>query len=184
MGINAADSWQALCARNGEPSYRIKAPHSWQRHPTPSTADLSDTKQAICTYNIDSIRITIHTFPSQKIEDRISPQAQIARWKQQFESLDPATVNITPQAYSGYAGLLFEGTGRLNGEHTTVMAWSMQLAPEHYRQLFYNRPLDVDLRADFTIKAVGPAEIMSLYRQALIAFARSFELIKEIDSRP
>ncbi len=181
------DSWQDLCARNGRPAYRIKVPSAWHKQPTAPLEQMTDTKQAICTYVIQegshSIRITIHTFPSKTIEDRISPQAQIARWKQQFEKLEPETVSVAPQAYSGYAGLLFEGTGMLHGEHTTVMALSMQLAPEHYRHLLYNKPVEVDLRADFTIKAVGPAEIMSLYRSALIAFARSFELIEEIPNR-
>ena len=55
--------------------------------------------------------------------------AQIMRWKRQFEQLDPATTSVKPQAFSGFVGYLFEGTGILSGETKTVLGWAMELGP-------------------------------------------------------
>ena len=165
------------------PLYRIKGPASWIHIIPPESESLIDTTKALTEFLIQddgsTIRITIHNFPSEKIESRIPPIAQIARWKQQFSHLDPMSIVVSPQSYSGFVGLFFEGSGTINHEPTTVMGWSMQLDPNHYRTLSHPAYLP-QLRSDVTIKAVGPKNLMAKHYASIYAFARSFELIDEI----
>lgn len=164
-----------ICGRNpaDHPFYRVNVPAEWKQKDLRHLKDKSDTTLPVCEFMIDTIRITVHTFPSENQNDRIPTFAQIERWKKQFKPLD--SFSTTPQAFSGYSGIFFEGTGLLNNEIRTMMGWSMQLANDHYRLL--SNPQQ---KADFTIKAVGAVEDMKSRRKEIIAFARSFELVEEI----
>lgn len=69
-----------------------------------------------------------------------------------------------------------------------VLGWSLQLSPEHYRMLSHpssaeNEDKYQQMRADVTIKAVGPKALTEKHRTKIMAFARSFELIEEIPVR-
>lgn len=172
--------------------YRAKVPHSWvRRDPLPST-DLSDTTLSIADFFIiddnETIRIAIHNFPSEKIEQRIPPAAQVARWQRQLENIDPSSLTIEPLSFSGYKGLYFEGVNRSGDSPTMVLGWSLQLADIHYRALTpssdqVDTPESREKRADITIKATGPRTIMEQHKEAIAAFAQSFELIEEIPTR-
>lgn len=163
--------------------YRIKAPSSWE----PGIIDdsLADTTKEICAFTIDGeIKITIHNFPSESLEQRIPPAAQISRWKRQFTHLDLPSLTTIPQTFSGFVGFLFEAKGSLNGKEQAVLGWSMQLAPQHYRMLTALAPAHLqDLRSDVTIKVVGPQELVEQHREEIVRFARSFELIEAIPSK-
>src|SRR5262249_9135592 len=117
--------------------YRVKFPPSWTSFQPPLEETLADTIVPLCEFRIEeegkSIRITIHNFPTDKLEERIPPHAQIARWKQQFDELEPASISIIPQSYSGYTGLFFEGSGIMKGNDETMLCWSLQMGTEHYR---------------------------------------------------
>lgn len=164
--------------------YRVKAPKAWERHSPSETESIADTTKALGEFlikeNDQTIRITIHNFPTDVFENRIPPASQIARWKRQITSIDPASVNIHPIAHGGFAGLYFEAEG--NG--IKVIGWSMQLGVEHYRNLISPQNTYRQLRADYTIKAVGPVELMERHKLAVINFANSFEFIEEIPARP
>lgn len=176
--------------------YRAKVPESWRRLDPKSSTSIVDTTKPLCEFIIEEkdkadIRITVHNFPSEGPEDRIPPNAQVARWKRQFTDLDLTTASLLPQSYGGFSGLLFTGTGRLANEFVTMMAWTMQIAPEHYSTLSFHMTLSQtpdqkhfwkQMRADYTIKALGPSTLMSKYRREIVAFAKSFELIQEIPS--
>ncbi len=175
-------------------TYRIKTPVGWVRKDPLQEESIVDTTKALCEFTIPNdeggqVRITIHSFPSESIEERIPPRAQIARWKRQFTELDASTMLVIPQAYSGFSGLLFEGSGVMNESQTAVMGWSMQVAPEHYSTLTLKLGMSRtpeercslrQMRADFTIKAVGPKYLVDKHRRSIMAFARSFELIEEM----
>lgn len=173
--------------------YRVRVSPDWiRRDPLPNES-LSDTTKALCEFLIKDeggiIRIAIHNFPSESIDQRIPPAAQVARWRQQFEKLLPSDSYTAPQAFSGYSGLLFKGVGTLNGQEMAVLGWSLQIAPEHYRSLSYApkpemQPLYREMRADMTIKATGPKTVMQLHEDEISRFARSFELIEEIPPLP
>jgi len=171
------------------PVYRMRVPDSWiRRDPLPGES-LIDTTKSLCDFLIYEddgiIRIFIHNFPTKTIEERIPPSAQVARWQRQFESLVPHESHINPQAFSGYSGLLFTGVGILNNEETMVLAWALQIAPEHCRTL--SNPdsyLNKQMRSDVTIKAMGPVTLMKKHKQAIETVARSFELIEEIPGNP
>ncbi len=165
-----ASRYQELRGRNFDSIYRIKVPHTWSRNDPKSPP--TDTTLAICEFNIDEIRITIHNFPSYEINDRIPPGLQIARWRQQIV---PTAEYITPQSFSGYAGFLFEASNEKNG----VMGWIMQLGTEQYSRLTLP-DVPQEWRSDITIKAQGPKELIQKHRLEIISFARSFELIHEI----
>jgi len=80
---------------------------------------------------------------------------------------------------------LFTGVGILNNEETMVLAWALQIAPEHCRTL--SNPdsyLNKQMRSDVTIKAMGPVTLMKKHKQAIETVARSFELIEEIPGNP
>ena len=112
---------------------------------------------------------------------RIPPQAQLQRWKQQFNPIGPTSVLVTPQSFSGYKGFLLEAEGNMKGEPAAVMGWALQIGSDHYRNLSYT-DLPDQMRADITIKAVGEPEAIALHRNAIRRLARSFELIEEVPS--
>lgn len=67
--------------RSPIPIYQAEIPTSWIiRHPS-STEDLTDTKLPLCECFIQEgdqkIRITIHNFPSENMEQRIPPQPKL-----------------------------------------------------------------------------------------------------------
>lgn len=175
---------QQICGRDQPHTliYRVKAPKKWViKHPSKDET-LEDTKKALSEFVIlddhEEIRITIHNFPSSSIKERIPVAAQIMRWKRQFDYLDPASVNIIPQSFSGFTGALFEAIGEINGKEMGVLALSMQLSPRHYQTLAAKH--EDQKKADFTIKAMGPKNLIETHRKAIIAFMRTFELIDEI----
>lgn len=186
--INGRDNGDVTLSRPA--IYRVRAPKEWIRHDPPAEESLIDTKKALCEFTIPNstgaVRITIHNFPSENIDSRIPPGAQVARWKRQFTSLDASTVSIIPQAHGGFSGLLFEGTGTIANEEVSVMGWAMQLAPTHYHSVssLMNDNTIQQTRADYTIKISGPRTLVAQHRKDIIAFARSFELIQELPAPP
>lgn len=172
--------------------YRARIPVDWIRKDTLPEESLADTTKSLCEFIIPGeegvIRIAVHNFASETLDQRIPPGAQVARWQRQFEVLIPSESSTTPQAFSGYSGLKFKGVGTLNKIATVVLGWSLQLSNEHYRMLSHpQKTADNDIyremRADVTIKAVGPKNLMDQHEEEIIGFARSFELIEEIPSR-
>lgn len=186
-------NWQLIAGREDNVSterpllYRASVPLHWLRQDPPDSTSLIDTTKSVCEFYIQEgnqkIRLTIHTFPFTQTLTRIPPQAQIARWKKQFEELDPLTTHVHLDSHGGFSGLYFEGEGLIQNQPTQVIGWSMQLASSYERQLSLEKyPFDRYKRADYTIKASGPPSFMKQHRSALIAFARSFELIDELSS--
>lgn len=169
--------------------YRARVPETWiRRDPLPNES-LNDTTKALCEYIIKEkngiIRISIHNFPTDTIDQRIAPAAQVARWQRQFTSLSPTDYSITPQTFNGYTGLYFKGEGKLHNSQSMMLGWSLVLAPEHYRMLSHGSNDEEnkkyrEMRADVTIKAIGPISMMEHHEGDISRFARSFELIEEI----
>lgn len=171
--------------------YRVRIEPTWIcRDPLP-TEDLSDTTKSICEFIIlddnGNVRMTIHNFPSDNMEERIPPIAQITRWQRQFDTLSHTDSYTIPQAFSGYCGLMFYGSGLQKEKEISILGWAMQLGAEHYRSLSHPNADEEStykqMRSDITIKAVGPSAVIDKYKEAIISFARSFELIEEIPVR-
>lgn len=169
--------------------YQLKLPPHWIYKPIENQS-LTDTTLPIAEFyireNEESIRITLHNFPTDQMEKRIPPVAQLNRWKGQFEKLDQPSLIVKNQSFGGYQGLYFEALGEMKNASTRVIGWSMQLAPEHFRMLSRLTPKIIEkrhhqMRGDITIKAVGPNELMKKNKIALTSFARSFKLIDEIE---
>lgn len=184
--------WQEIRGRDNGSAiervaiYRAKIPAFWTAINSPSNS-ITDTTLAIGEWHISEnsgqIRITLHNFPTEQLSQRIPPIAQVERWQQQFDSLDPVQTAITPSSHGGFAGLHIEATGTLKEEPQTLLGWSMQMATQHYQQLsIVDDPIEKQRRADYTIKVLGPPELMQKHRKAIIAFANSFELIEEIST--
>lgn len=182
-------SWQEVNGRNNEAVYRVCVPTSWTRE---SLLIAEDTTKPIASFFIhegnDKVILTIHNFPEQQ-ESRIPPEAQVNRWKEQLKPENPHSFQVIPQAFAGFIGLRFEGSGLLNEKPMMILAWAMELAPEHFMRLTArlqnaqdSKTTDSILqhRASYTIKAVGPESLIGKHRQKIIAFARSFELIHEL----
>jgi hypothetical protein len=172
--------------------YRARVPLNWIRKDPLAEESLTDTTKSLCEFFIPGnegfIRIAIHNFPSNTLDERIPPMAQIARWQRQFDPLQAEESSTLPQAFNGYIGLKFKGIGLMDGTNTMMLAWSLQLGKEHFQMLSNPKnPADHnnfrEMRADVTIKATGPKSLMEDHEEEIIAFARSFELIKEIPSR-
>lgn len=161
---------EAIFDRAGHPTYQAMIEKGWRRIDPTREENLEDTTKPICTLFLEGIKITIHNFPG---EQRISPQAQVARWKNQLKNLDSANYRIEPVAWGGYAGLFFEGYGE-----SAVLGWALSLPPNHCRLLD-----DPQARAEVTIKAIGTCAEIQKHREAIIAFATSFELREEIPHR-
>lgn len=191
MDKPSANYWQEIGARNQSHSterpliYRAMIPNEWQRIALDPSISLIDTMKPIDEYWIQDeeskIRLTIHTFPINASTPHIPPFAQIQRWKEQFEELNPLLTSISPESRGGYTGLFLEAEGLYQNEQTGMLGWSMQLAPEFERQLsLYHEPLDSYKLADFTIKALGTAALIKKHKRAIVQFAQSFELIEEL----
>lgn len=176
--------------------YRARIPKEWVRHDPLPNESLADSTKAICEFIIkdsnEMIRIAIHNFPCDPTDSKPPPAAQVARWQRQFLSLSATDSYTVPQVFNGFTGLFFKGIGEMKREATiediTVLAWALQIAPEHHRMLSYppqqeQAPIYREMRADVTIKAVGPQKITATHEEDIINFAHSFELIEEIPVR-
>lgn len=188
-----ANSWQIIAGRNELPSlnrplvYRAKIPETWQRIDPPPANSIQDTRLPLVEFLIaeegEQIRLTVHNFPTSSIDERVPPAAQIARWKKQFDTLDMHSVYTQAVAKGGFSGLYFEASGRQKSKEIRVIGWSLQLAQEHFNALSWLKGEEyVQMRSDYTIKAVGPSTLVSKHKNDLIRFAQSFELINEIPS--
>jgi hypothetical protein len=183
-------TWQTINGRDDGihlkrlPLYRARVPMNWTRKDPADQESIVDTKLPLCEFWIgegtEHIHLTVHHFPVVSHTSKIPPMAQIQRWKGQFDELHPMDVSTTFCGHGGFTGLCLEAKGIMNYQLTSLLGWSMQLAPEHDQQLDIEH---TQTRADYTIKAVGPTHLIAKYRQEIIAFANSFELIKELPSR-
>lgn len=157
------------------PLYRAKVPPGWVR--LDPQGPITDTTLPNVAFLIENeLKVTIHSFPSENLDERIPPYAQIERWKRQGDE-----GKVDSVSRGGFVGLFLEGA--------TILGWSMQLDLEHYQTLAFlptNRFEEEhykQMRADYTIKATGPEKLIAKYRDELLLFAKSFELIQEIPKR-
>lgn len=159
---------QTIPGRNGKDLYRVEKPEEWSCNIEKDLQRRQDTRNALAEFTIPhqtgNVTLKIHNFPSYSIDDRVPPQAQVARWRK-----EPHTV--APQSFSGFCGLLYQDP--------QTLAWTLQLGNEHYHTLC-SPEFPQEMRSDVTIKAVGPTAAIAERRSQIIAFARSFELIEEI----
>ncbi len=181
--------WQLIAARDEGSSldrpflYRAFVPSHWVRKDPLPEESIQDSTKANCEFFIreeNPIRITIHTFPIPENGPRIPPQAQIARWKQQLDQLDPLAT-LSADSYNGFSGLFFKGEGAIHGKPAAIIGVSMQLSPTYERLLSQeNEPHSKLKRADYTIKATGAPEMVDKHSFALQTFFKSFEFIEEL----
>lgn len=184
----ASSYWQTINSRDdGDPSsryplYRAKIPLNWKRIDPLSDESIVDTTKSLCEFLFEEgkIRITIHNFPIEPDQPRIPPIAQINRWRSQFESIDPAFTNLIAQSYGGFIGYFLDCEGLFKNEETRLLGWAMQLAPEYDQQIGHS--ISKEKRADYTIKVLGMPKMISRYREEIINFANSFELIEELNA--
>ncbi|MGZ3633589.1 MAG: hypothetical protein ACXWM7_04760 [Parachlamydiaceae bacterium] len=191
-------TWEHFCCRDeGDPLqriplYRAKVPSHWTRKNPDLKISILDSTQPNVEFIIaaphlnESIYVTVHTFPTDTIEKRIPPQAQINRWKKQFIDLDPTSVKIVPRARGGFSGLSFYGEGIQHEKEHAVLAYSMEIAPTHWAILQPNERASFkqkQMAASYTIKAQGQPEALRSNQNEIFMFANSFELIEEIPSR-
>ena len=125
----------------------MDVPQSWKEIETPKT---QDTTNPVAEWQIGEVSLVFHTFPGMSIP----PEAQVERWKRQ----KPAD-RITPQAFSGFSGLLYEN------ETTLAWALSWKATAKESDESF----------SDVTFKATGPVEEI---REELIDAIRSFERVE------
>lgn len=184
--------------RNSEESllrpatYQVITPISWHFQESDKNLSLLDTTLPLAEFMIQeksgTIHLTIHNFPTSEFEKRIPPVAQVNRWKEQLGGETARHTTLSPQAFGGYAGIKFEGEGMFKGKEVAVIGWSMQLSPEHFYALSQpqaniSSQEREQMRADYTIKAVGPIELIQAHQDSIHKFARSFHLIKPIPKK-
>lgn len=170
------------------PLYRFAPPRGWTRMDSGLPAS-EDTMKPLAHFSLrvgeEQLDLTVHNFPVDRIEERTPLQAQIARWKGQFDTIEPTSIHTRPQAFGGFVGLAFEAEGTRQQAPYAVMAWTMQLAPQFYTALelldtpqkhFKTR----QLYADFTIKAYGSPKLLAQERVPIEAAARSLALEEEL----
>ena len=167
--------WQEFTGREEDnhvrrPVYRAKVPHSWVR--LDPSGSIEDTTKPNISFQIDEkVQLTVHSFPSM----RIPPRAQVERW------LGQAHGDVHEVSHGGFVGLCLRAP--------TLLAWSLQLDFEHdqiLRLLASSKAEEAhfeQMRADYTIKAVGPEALIEKHREEIELFAHSFELIQEIPAR-
>lgn len=160
-------TYELIPGRDQQNTYRVRVPADWVLKK--AEGSLVDTTLPLCEFwAADSIRITIHNFPGLKVP----PEAQISRWKRQFDQL--SDIQVVSQAFSGFVGLKSEASGTMQGKDVKLLGWSLQIAPE------FASSVKGQSGADVTIKIVGPSELVDLHYKELERFARSFELIEDL----
>lgn len=162
---------QTLCGRDGVPIYQAEVPLSWKKIDPKAHQNLSDTTVPICSFETGNILITVHNFPYTSLEQRVPPLAQIARWKEQFYVHNG---DVNPASHGGFGGFRLEANDPYG---KGIIAYAMQMTPSLFRTV--DNP---QIKADYTIKAVGPTHEIEAERDAIDAFANSFELIQPIPS--
>jgi hypothetical protein len=183
--------WQPLyCRDDGNPAmrqplYRAKVPLAWKRKE--QEGSVVDTSVPICQFDIGTqdsqVQLTVHSFLVAQVEQRIPPAVQIARWKRQFDLLDPYFTSVELRSQGGFTGFSLSAQGIIKGEEKGVIAYSMQLAPMYFfaLQAMPNATFkQKQMAADYTIKAIGPIAAITRYKSDIELFANSFELIEEL----
>jgi hypothetical protein len=185
--------WHLIRGRSSTDSlapfiYRLRLPIGWQC--MPKEAFFLDTREPIAVVHKEAkegeVIITIHNFPFEHVQERISPDAQLVRWRRQLKQFNELSSDTCLQAFSGYHGLLFEGSGVLeNGEEEAILAWALKLGDEPYYSIKEHEDsldniLYKNLLSDVTIKARGPKQLIEKWREEIISIARSFETIEEL----
>lgn len=167
--------------------YEIDVPYDWICKEPIRDDTILDTKKPIYEFIIEEededILITIYNFPGSTLEERIPPIAQINRWKQQFTTLDENLSQVSKEVFGGFTGLKFQGVGKIKGEEKMVIGWIMQLPQEHYFSINFsekNKNRLENLRADYTIKVTGTAELIMKHHQSIEKAVKSFRLNSEI----
>lgn len=192
-GVVAAAScgdWQTIQDRNSNPTYRMQIPAEWVPIKQESMVDLSDTREALCTYQLPhpagNLTLVIHNFPNDQSSEQIPAQAQVNRWLQQFEELDPLATRLEPQSFSGFQGMRVQAAGIKKGKREALLGWGFNLTGQHYRVLSHPKTTFADtetlrqMRGDITIKVTGPVPAMEHYQEQLLSAAKTFELIEAI----
>jgi hypothetical protein len=161
-----------ICGRDaGPPIYQAEVPLSWKRIDPHSRQNLSDTTLPICSFVVGNVLITFHNFPYSSLEQRIPPSLQIERWKAQFQVHNG---DVSPVAHGGFGGFRLEVQDPFG---KAMIGYAMQMTPLLFRVL--SNP---QIKADYTIKAVGPISEIEAEKYAIDAFANSFELKDPIPS--
>lgn len=181
-------SWQEFSARDNDLTfarpliYRAFVPVHWTKFEAHQQDSIKDTTKPICEFRIqdseDEICITIHTFPFQDATTRIPNSAQIDRWKNQLEALDTVLTQISYDSHAGFFGMKLEAQNQV----CKVLAWSMQLASEHEKQIRLSSQSDSYKLADYTIKAIGTPFLIEKHQADIQRFANSFEFIDELQT--
>lgn len=180
---------QEVVGREGRmdaPIWRVRRPSDWTV--VERTGPEHDTTLPVQEWTIgegdDLIRVQIHSFPAVTLESRIPPMAQIARWQRQFSTAPPPDIELTRQAFSGYAGYLMDGRGKVKGSRVRVLGFAMSLPERSYAALSAlkgKKSSEVaEMQSDITIKVVGREEAVDQREKEIRSFARSFELIDPI----
>ncbi len=186
--------WEKIQGRgDGDAVYRIRVPRSWKRMPASEEAYAGYKEQANAAFYIkgegETIRVAIYTFPSKTLEERMTVDAQVLRWRRQFNVLEPDTIIIIPQSYGGFAGVFLAAEGTLEGYgifEKMMLGWAMNIDTEFYHVLSEIKGSEEEenyayqMRADYTIEAIGGKDLMEKHKKDIIESARTFELIKDI----
>jgi hypothetical protein len=168
--------------------YQARIPLDWERIDPAAGESIQDSTLALVEYRFEGGEIFVHNFPADSLEARIPPDAQLARWLRQL-GVRREDAQIRPVAWGGFSGLHLSAQGMVEGQAVHFEAWAMQMKADHFLALMRpSSPDDLEryrqMRADFTLKAVGSPENMLGELDTIRRFATSFELIDEIPRRP
>lgn len=158
-------------------TYRAWVPSSWVDRVRYSKDHLEDTTLPTLSLEWDDVSVVFHPFPTAYKEQRIPPEAQIARWQRQTGEEG----FVEPISIGGFYGYRFEA-----GNEKAVLAFALALRGEHYQALTGSfLPREEHLRSEYTVKAVGSKRALELLKSDIEGFVESIHLINPIpDSYP
>jgi hypothetical protein len=181
--FNGRDENIAYRHRVRRPVYQAKVPLQWRRIDPAPQESLLDTTKPIVSFTLDEhVVVTVHTFPTDSLEERIPPALQVERWQRQMKG---GSCHIENVGHGGFTGLYFEGSN----DQKTSCCWSLQLDLDHYQTLhFLAESVEEEehykqMAADYTIKVTAPSSLIEKYREEISLFANSFDLIQELPTR-
>lgn len=123
--------------------------------------------------------VTFHTFPSDSLDKRIPPTAQIERWKKQLNGKESEITPYTRCGFGGFRIVCFEEKG--------MIGYAMQLTPPLFQAMLYphSKLEDVyftEMRSDYTVKAVGSGKALENEAVNIDSFVKSLKWIYPLRS--
>lgn len=172
---------------DSSPVYRLFIPQDWETLPLSEQGKVDSREPnltLLAPIGDKKLPIYFHNFPVANLNERIPPEAQVQRWKEQIPKI--VFEKTEPVSRGGFFGLYAQIEGAKEERAIKTLAVAMQLDPTFARDLSQRHETLIDANAlaqtlaDYTLKCMGSEEEIEKIKEAFEKIAASIELIEEL----